>query len=716
MNAPLTMADSRLGLWTNDHNAVPLEGVSVDVELALPLAVTRQTQRYLNVLNVSIEARYVFPVPLDAILLEMEIRIGDRLLHGVVKPKQEAEHKYESAIIAGDSAFLLTKLDDGLYQISLGNILPGEKVELTVTWGETLRWSGQEIRYSLPNLVGAHYGNPQRAGMAIEDSPTQSATIAYSLDIDVWLLGDLSKATVSTPNHHISSKTTADAQHIKLDHADWLDRRFTLIMHCPAPPALVAWSATDGEHLAVMACCCPPSPIPQKGPRHITLLVDCSGSMDGISIEQGRRAAMDIVQALDELDTCSLAAFGTSTKILTKTPLLAGKNRQKLLNFCSQLNADLGGTEMQSALQEVMNVTPVGGDILMITDGQVYSSDDDIRQFVKHQRRLFTIGVGYSTSEKILRQMSEMSGGFCELVSPNENMANHIINHFRRMRAPRMAPTYNWPGELLRENVPSVVFGGDTAIMSARLSCGADAILEVKLAHSKLTAPITPAQGRLATLLPRMVAAQLLPTNNVKQAKEEALHYQLVTEHTSMIAVLERDQSPDDVDLPLVIDVTQMQVYENRGHFDAVGFMNVECSSNNVYGIGVGALKQTIPAFFKRNSVFSSMDSDSSNEPSQDWLLRISARIEQGEALETMLDLATLPTAWRNALTPLLGKWPEEQLVLAVIITCLDSSQASILRRIRHLNRAVLSCRSSVPIPGNLLSQIVSLQATIPIN
>jgi Ca-activated chloride channel family protein len=264
----ITATESRLcGMWTSTETAVPLEGIRVEAELALPVAITRQSQRYRNTLNHAIEARYVFPVPLDAILLGLEIRIGQRVLHGVVKPKHDAERQYESAIVQGDSAFLLTRLDDGLYQISLGNILPHEQVTLTVTWAETLRWNGQEIRYRLPNLVGPHYGNPQRAGMAPEDAPRHSSAVAYEFDLSVLLRGDLATATLSCPGHHIRQVTHQDGRLVHLDSSDWLDRNFTLVMQAATPPALVAWSAPDGDDVAVMASCYPPGlPGPTTSP------------------------------------------------------------------------------------------------------------------------------------------------------------------------------------------------------------------------------------------------------------------------------------------------------------------------------------------------------------------------------------------------------------------------------------------------------------------
>jgi Ca-activated chloride channel family protein len=275
-------------------------------------------------------------------------------------------------------------------------------------------------------------------------------------------------------------------------------------------------------------------------------------------------AAIEIVQTLRDEDFCSLAAFGNQPVLLTRQPLRVGEHRQQLLSLCQRLNADLGGTEMQKALEHVMSVTPEGGDILMVTDGQAYFSDNDIRQFARHRRRLFTIGVGHSTSEKALRQLSEASGGFCELVNPNEDMASHVVSHFRRLRAPRIMPTYIFPGGVQRQNAPRTVFAGDTAILSARLHRLEKQTLQVNMAQADLRAEIVPAQGMLATLLPRLVAFYLLPTDNIKQAKEEAVHYQLVTEHTSMIAVLERDRRHSDADLPVIIDIPQMDVCASR--------------------------------------------------------------------------------------------------------------------------------------------------------
>lgn len=706
MNMAVEHSSPLQGMWTENDNAVPLESIQVEAELALPVAITRQAQTYRNHLTTSIEARYVFPVPLDAVLLGLEIRIGERVLHGVVKPKDEAERNYESAIVKGDSAFLLTRLDDGLYQISLGNILPGERVELTVSWAETLRWNGQDIRYRLPNLVGEHYGNPQRAGIAPENAPTHSSTVAYDFDLRVLLCGDLANASVSSPSHSIRMVLAQEGTQVLLDNTDWLDRSFTLVMHAATPPQLVAWSAPDGDNIAVMASCYPPSPVATDQPHHVTLLIDGSGSMEGVSIEQAKAAALEIVRNLRDQDTCSLAAFGTKTILLTQKPLLVGEHRQTLLAHCQRLDAKLGGTAMQDALELVMTITPAGGDILMVTDGQVYFSDEDIRTFTRHKRRLFTIGVGHSTSEKILRQLSEASGGFCELVSPNEGMANHIVSHFRRLRAPRMMPTYIWPGQVLRQDVPYTVFAGDTAILSARLSDIGNHDIRVNMAHADLKSVIQPAHGLLASMLPRLVAARLLPADNIKQAREEAVQYQLVTEHTSLIAVMERNQAPDTITLPTIVDVPQMRVLSNMAPCAAacVSFKNL----SSRYDASADLVNSNARQIQSPRTAYTDVLAFLNDEP--DWLITLNSRIENGESLTDLLVMDTLPEQWQLAVISLEGQWQEDQLVLAVITTCLASLPAAQLKQYRALGIAVHQARSRRPPLDALLNELASLQ------
>jgi len=55
------------------------------------------TQQYVNSSTEPIEAIYVFPLPHDAAVYDMEIRIGNRVIRSVIREREEAKRVYEAA-------------------------------------------------------------------------------------------------------------------------------------------------------------------------------------------------------------------------------------------------------------------------------------------------------------------------------------------------------------------------------------------------------------------------------------------------------------------------------------------------------------------------------------------------------------------------------------------------------------------------------------------
>jgi Ca-activated chloride channel family protein len=94
-------------LTGTEGERVALCDVSVSALLQDLLAEVTVSQTYRNDERVNIEAVYTFPLPLDAVLLDLEVEIGGRQLKGVVVEKKAAEEKYEDAVAAGDAAVML---------------------------------------------------------------------------------------------------------------------------------------------------------------------------------------------------------------------------------------------------------------------------------------------------------------------------------------------------------------------------------------------------------------------------------------------------------------------------------------------------------------------------------------------------------------------------------------------------------------------------------
>jgi len=153
------------GLLSVDGSNVPLQSVDVNSVLNNLICETTVRQTYRNVEDKNIEAVYTFPVPLHAVLISLEVTIGDRVLKGIVVEKSNAVNQYEDAITEGDTAIMLEQTEPGMYAMNIGNLMPGEETIISVTCAELHHWQGNSLRFFLPTTIAPRYGNPESAGL-----------------------------------------------------------------------------------------------------------------------------------------------------------------------------------------------------------------------------------------------------------------------------------------------------------------------------------------------------------------------------------------------------------------------------------------------------------------------------------------------------------------------------------------------------------------------
>ncbi len=153
-----------------------LQAVQVKGRLQGLLGEITIAQTYQNAESVNIEAVFTFPVPVEAVLLGVEICINDRELQGRVLPKRQAEETYEDAVSGGDSAVLVQEAGRGLYTVNVGNLLPGETARLTYRYALLHVWNGHTLRFHLPLTIAPRYGNPLADGL----QPHQIPQVAWN--------------------------------------------------------------------------------------------------------------------------------------------------------------------------------------------------------------------------------------------------------------------------------------------------------------------------------------------------------------------------------------------------------------------------------------------------------------------------------------------------------------------------------------------------------
>jgi Ca-activated chloride channel family protein len=270
-------------------------------------------------------------------------------------------------------------------------------------------------------------------------------------------------------------------------------------------------------------------------------------------------------------------AFGNSHKAYFPNQVPANpENITTIRRALRSLAADMGGTEMESALRATVALPgpPIPQDILLITDGQIWQSEELLAMIKKANHRVFAVGVGSAVSETFIRQLAMETGGACEFVVPNEDMAEKITRHFRRIFLPRAtAAAVFWPDQP-RETIPKdlgSIFAGDTVHAFARYSNmpTGPVLLELTLADGNISThsailpgkalPESPATMNSAGRdLARLAAAWAIEEADAETARQLAVTYQIISPFTNFLVVDQRPEEQKSMDLPLLRKTPQM--------------------------------------------------------------------------------------------------------------------------------------------------------------
>jgi Ca-activated chloride channel family protein len=402
-------------MTTANGDAVMLEGVKASGDLRGVLLDMTVEQRFRNPGAMNVEVVYSFPLPWGAVLLGVDVQLGERRLNGAVIEKAEAEAAYEGALCEGHAAIMLEKNHDLSHTLNLGNLAAGEACVVTLRYAQTLAFEQQGLRLLIPTVIAPRYGDPLAdGGLQPHQAPVHSAVAAYPFGIEVRLHGELAQARVASPSHPVGMAFRPAQRQlvVSLARQGALDRDFVLVVDQLAH-ASSAVLARDGVEPGVVALAsfCPR--IPARGPAttDVQLLVDCSGSMAGDSIDAARRALQSIVRQMGAGDRFSLSRFGSTVEHrsrglwkLTEVTRLAAQR------WVGALQADLGGTEMERALASTFALSAGASDVLVVTDGEIDAIDATIASAKASGHRVFVVGIGSSPAESHLRRLAEATG------------------------------------------------------------------------------------------------------------------------------------------------------------------------------------------------------------------------------------------------------------------------------------------------------------------
>jgi Ca-activated chloride channel family protein len=454
----------------------------VDVNITEQVATTRVDQEFENSTDSTFtDGRYVFPIPRGAVITDFSIEEDGQMVSGDLLSKEEAREIYLTAVNASGDPALLEYSERGAYALSIGNMTPGSKKRISITYSEILTQRNGVCEYLYPL-------NTEKFSRKLIDS--------VSLHVDIHSSSPI--LNVYSPSHKIAvsreNEYSAVVDYLETRTRPGIDFR---LFYSMSPEDfglnLLTYNTEeeDGYFIAMLA--------PQYRvnttivPKDIAFVIDRSGSMSGNKIVQARDALTFCLNNINESDNYNIVSFNSSIDTLEPSLVpYSSSNLQKALTYVQGLTAT-GGTNINDALLtglSFMNMDDRPNYIIFLTDGQATSGitateliTENVRNANTTDTRLFIFGVGYNVNTQLLDKLSSENNGISVYVNETQNIEIAISDFYKSISTPLLTDieidfgnisTYHIFPEILPD-----IFRGSQMVLSGRYSGSGSVIISL---------------------------------------------------------------------------------------------------------------------------------------------------------------------------------------------------------------------------------------------
>jgi len=577
-NLPEQLRSGSLLVQTEEgYRAATLLNTDVDIKVNGLVARVSVMQEFRNDGADWVEGVYAFPLPDKAAVDHMRLYVGDRCIEGEIHEKAEARKEYEDARAAGKKTSLVEQQRANLFTTSVANIAPGETVLVDIEYLEDIRFDSGSFSLRFPMTLTPRYVSDQPVPDVVNDAslvtpPLVSASGGHRVSLRASVNAGMPLQIVASRYHPINISEVGGRYLLTLAGGRApMDHDFELLWRpVPAavPRAMVFAEVVDNQpHYLLMVV--PPvagEVTVAPAPRDMIFVIDTSGSMHGVSIEQARQALQRALDALHPGDRFNVVEFNSFTNALFPASVPADPaNIGTAQRFVAQLDAN-GGTEMYPALLFALR-GPADRNylrqVVFITDGAV-GNEEQLFQLIEQQldaTRLFTVGIGSAPNSWFMRKAAEAGRGTFTTISALQEVGEQMDRLFRKLENPQVTNIdVEWPGGTLVDAYPTTVpdlYLGEPVSIRARATSGfrpgetvrvvgdspggawsADLALDVD-AESPGVGALW-ARARIADLLDRQRRGA--DADETRRAViDTALRHHLVSKFTSLVAV---DKTP----------------------------------------------------------------------------------------------------------------------------------------------------------------------------
>jgi Ca-activated chloride channel homolog len=578
-------------LFKQDKKFSQAAQLNIDVTMTVTGMINRVrvTQSFSNTTNQWQEGVYVFPLPENAAVDHMRLKIGERIIEGQIKEKQQAKKTYEKAKKQGKQAALTEQERPNIFTTSVANIAPHETIKVEIEYQQIVNYDNGVFSLRFPMVIGPRYIPGKRqidgfsgVGWAINtDEVPDAARITppvlqpgserkNKVTLKINLVAGLALEKIDSPYHDIEINRQADQYFIQLKQESTLaNRDFELIWKpnpSVAPKAALFTQELHGDTYAMIIMVPPTVEKSETLNREIIYVIDTSGSMGGQSIIQARAALELAINRLKPGDYFNVIQFNShTTQLFNQSEPVTQGTLQRAIQYVRSLNAG-GGTEMASALKAALaNQSDYGllRQVIFLTDGSI-GNEQALFEIIQEQlghSRLFTIGIGSAPNSHFMQRAANFGRGTHTYIGKLDEVQTRMHALFEKIESPVLKDIkIDWAEsniEMWPEKITDLYRGEPLVITAKSKQFPDEIIINGQVSKNSWSSNLKLKGGQdrngISTLWARDKIAALMKQKRdaefesiKKMIIETALQHHLVSKYTSLVAVDVTPVRPED--------------------------------------------------------------------------------------------------------------------------------------------------------------------------
>lgn len=451
--------------------------MDIDVDINNGYVITTVEEKLTNQMDDAVFDDFSIFLPEEAFISGFSIIIDGKEYKSSVLPKEEASEKFEEATSEGKTAGLLETEDRNRFAYAL-SFEPHQSIVVRLTYEQALKKALGEYEYT-QFLRSDHDVNnlsvnisissvnkilsldtPGFTGANVEYLSITDGQVTYNADS----LPDSDLTVVFTTNN---PPLTGDILFYEIDDQGYM-------MH--------VFSPTE-EDLGTTALS-----------KDIIFVIDKSGSMRGVKIDQVKRVFTNIIYGLPSNDRFNVIFFdGYVHTYSNQLMQVNSSTKKKSIEFVNELDAD-GSTNINDALVTALRMfenesenVPI---IVFLTDGEPtagvtspYMIRENIKETNTAEVSIFTIafGIDQESYYDFLKGMSLENYGKAERFYLADDSEEGIGDFYQTISTPLITDMkFTYSGQVLEKNGKSSYNGQVSEIVNTgknNLFAGSDAIV-----------------------------------------------------------------------------------------------------------------------------------------------------------------------------------------------------------------------------------------------